>query len=71
LTLATFARPSPNVFAIAACFGLMQNGGANDPHDCAEQEESNGKHGIVCSSFLSSLVTAFSICYQDADGEDQ
>ena len=71
LALSTLTRPTPQVFALAAGFGLVQDGGADDPHDCAEDEEADGEHGVVSGSFLSALVAALAISCENTDGEDQ
>ena len=71
LALSAFAGPAPHVLAVAGCFGLVQDGGTDDPHDGAKKKESDGEDGVIFGSLLSSLVATPSISDQDANGEEQ
>ena len=53
------ARPSPHILAVALRLALVQNTSADCPHDDAEDEEGNGKDGVVrCNLFCSPVTTA-------------
>ena len=64
---AVFAAPAPHVFSGAFSAGLVKDGGADGPHDDAEDKESNGEDGVVDRSFLGSSVTTTEVGEDDGE----
>lgn len=59
--LVIHARPAPHVLAIALGFALVEDTGANCPHDDAENEEGDGEYGVVSGHLFCSPVTSTTI----------
>lgn len=64
---AVFTTPSPHVLRVAVSPGFIQYGGANGPHDDAEDEEADGEDSVVDSGFLGSSMTATEVGKDDAE----
>lgn len=63
--------PTPHVLVVVLRFALVEHSGTDGPHDDAEDEESNGKDGVVSSDFLCFPVTSFPVGDDDNNGHDQ
>ena len=70
-TSAVLAAPAPHVFIGAFSAGLVEDGGANGPHDNAKDEESNGEDGVVDRSFLGSSMTTTEVGEDDGKGHGE
>ena len=57
------AGPAPHVFSLALGFALVQDAGANGPHDDAEDEEGDGEDGVVGCHLLRPVVASSCVCY--------
>ena len=68
---AVYAAPAPHVFCVAVFAGLVENGGADGPHDDAEDEETNGEDGVVDGGFFGSSVAAAEVGEDDAEGHGE
>ena len=71
LPLALFAGPAPHVLVLAMPFLLIQYGSANGPDDDTEEEESDGKNGVIYRSLLSAPMATPPISVEDADSHHQ
>jgi len=65
-----FATPAPDILSISFGFALTQDGGSHAPHDNAENEEDDGKSGIINSDLLCSAMTTSVVAIEnDKAGE--
>ena len=64
---AVFAAPPPHVFPSAFSAGLVEDGGADGPHDDTEDEEPDGEDGVVDGCFLGSSMTTTEVGEDDAE----
>ena len=69
--LVVLAAPAPHVLAIASLSALVENAGADAPHDNAEDEERDGKGGIVHSYLFSTSVATSPPRIKDAQGHEE
>jgi hypothetical protein len=70
-SLIVYARPAPHVFVVVLRFALVEDSCADGPHDDAEDEETNGKDGIVSCYFFGSIVASSGVCNHNDNGHDE
>lgn len=59
------ARPSPHVLVASVDLGVLEHTGGNHPHDAAEDEPADGKHGVVSADLLGTLVATTAVGDED------
>ena len=62
--------PSPQVFVVTGCLGVLIDSSSNNPHDRTKEEKNNRDRGVVYGSLLSAPVAAFPVTpkyYQAAE----
>lgn len=53
--------PSPHVFLMSGVLGVLENGCADNPHNEAEEEETDRECGIVDGDLLGATMSAFPV----------
>lgn len=65
------ACPSPHVLVLTAVSRVLKNAGSHGPHDHAEDEPTDGEHGVVDSDLLGTLVATAAVSNKDDDAEQE
>ena len=65
------ASPSPHVLILAVVSRVLKDAGSHGPHDHAEDEPTDGKHGVVNPDLLGPLMTSAAIPDKDDDAEQE
>lgn len=69
--LVVLAGPAPEVLAAATILTALQDAGADDPHDNAENKPADCKHGVVDRDLLGTTMTTAAVGEDDNHGEDE
>jgi hypothetical protein len=64
-------RPSPHVLVLIAVSRVLKNGSSHGPHDHAEDEPTDGEHGVVDSDLLGPLVATAAVSDKDNEAEQE
>jgi len=64
------ARPAPHILAVAVCAAVVQDDGADGPHDGAEDEKADGEGGVVDGCLLRAVVAAAPVGPEDSEADD-
>lgn len=59
------ARPTPHVLVLRVVLRVLENASRDHPHDHAEDEPGDGKHGVVSADLFSTLVAAAAVGNED------
>ena len=70
-SLVVYAGPTPHVLALSLRFALVEDTGADGPHDDAEDEETNCEDGVICGYLFCLVMTLSSICDQDENTHEE
>jgi hypothetical protein len=66
-----FATPAPDINTAAAALNLVDDTGANSPHDNTEEEEDDGECSVVHGYLFRSSMTSAEVGVEDDDGHEQ
>ena len=69
--LIILATPAPHVLSVAVLSTLIENAGANAPHDDAEDEKGNGKRCVVDGHLFGSFMATTPPSVEYTDGHDK
>ncbi len=69
--LIVLATPAPDVLTITVGASLVEDCGADGPHDDAEAEEENGEAGVVDGDFFGASVPAAYVAVEDDDAHEE
>ena len=63
------ASPAPHILTVAVRAAVVQDDGADDPHDGSEDEEADSEGGVVNGCLLGAVVAAAPVGpeYQETD----
>ncbi len=71
LARAVLAAPAPHVLPTAAFARFVEDGGADGPHDGAEDEDADREDSVVNGCFFGSSTTAAEVEEDDANGHGE
>jgi hypothetical protein len=70
-TVVVDTSPAPKILVAAVALGVLKNASCDCPHDHAENEPTNGKHGVVNTDLLRPVVTATAVTDKDSEADKE